>query len=77
MAGELDQAGNRSEEDAGGRVGDDGVQPEAPENALGQLGDEDEQSGGKKRIFKHVGSPAARLTRASSRGVRRAGAARR
>ena len=46
VAAQFDEAQNGAEEDARGHVCDDRVQPETPENALGQLGDDDEHADG-------------------------------
>ena len=54
--------GDGAEQDAGGGVGDDGVQPVAAQQRFGELGRDDEQSQGQQR-FDHERSPAGRMPR--------------
>ena len=48
--GRLDDAGDGAEQDSGGGVGDDRVQAEAGEDALGDLRDDEEQTDGEDRV---------------------------
>ena len=57
VAGELDDAQNGPEKHSGRRVGDDRVQPETSEYALGQLRDDDQQADGQQGVFEHVRVP--------------------
>ena len=46
VVAEIDESQNGSEKNAGHRIGDDRVETKAPENAFGQLGDDDHHADG-------------------------------
>ena len=54
FAGGLDDSGNRSQQYSRGRVGHNGVQPEVPEKAFHQFGDDDNQTDGQQGFFNHA-----------------------